>query len=297
VYATVNETNLFFDVQGSTFDSVDGVLREKPTVIALHGGLGFDHGYLRDGLGALEDVAQVIYVDLRSQGRSERSPLETASLEQMADDVVALAKILGLKQPFVFGHSAGGFVALHIAIRYPDFAKGLLLVGSSPTSLAIEDPAGTRAPALADRASPEALEAASRLFGGDISREAVSLFFEKVGPYYAGPSNEQLTARLMRSSIPNIDMMKHFMTELAPKYDIRHELAKITAPALVMVGTYDWVCPPRASQCLVDGIDRAIFVQFKQSGHFPFSEEPDEFRKAVVDFFDSVDWCGRHIPS
>lgn len=297
MYATVNGTDLFFDVQGSTFDSVDGVLREKPTVIALHGGLGFDHGYLRDGLGKLEDVAQVIYVDLRSQGRSKRSPLEASTLEQMADDVVALARNLGVKQPFLFGHSAGGFVALHIALRNPDFAKGLMLAGTSPTVLPLEDVPGTRAPELADRASPEALAAASRLFGGDISREAVLQFFEKVGPYYAAPSNEALTARLMRSTLPNIDMMKHFMTELAPKYDLRQALPKITAPALVMVGSYDWVCPPRASRCLVEGIEKAIFVEFRHSGHFLFSEEPAEFRKAVTDFFDAVDWCGSYRSS
>ncbi|WP_081619826.1 alpha/beta hydrolase [Rhizobium sp. 2MFCol3.1] len=292
MYSTVNGTALFFDVQGSALESIDGVLREKPVIIALHGGLGFDHGYLRDGLGPLADLAQVIYVDLRSQGRSERSPLETATLEQMADDVVALAQNLGVTKPFVFGHSAGGFVALHIALRYPGFAKGLLLAGTSPTVLPIEDVPGTRAPSLADRASPEALEAASRLFGGNITRETVFQFFEKVGPYYAGPANERLTARLMRSTLPNIDMMKHFMTELAPKYDLRGALDRISAPALVMVGSYDWVCPPRASRCLVEGIEKAIFVEFKHSGHFLFSEEPDEFRNVVTDFFGSVDWCG-----
>jgi pimeloyl-ACP methyl ester carboxylesterase len=43
------------------------------------------------------------------------------------------------------------------------------------------------------------------------------------------------------------------------------------------VGRYDWVCPPVASRILAAGIPDAELVEFPQSGHFPFAEEPAAF--------------------
>ena len=63
---TLNQTDIYLEVVGPELDLVDGSLRERPTLLALHGGPGFDHGYLRltmerwvafDGDTAYVDVA------------------------------------------------------------------------------------------------------------------------------------------------------------------------------------------------------------------------------------------------
>ncbi len=61
---SVNGTELFFDVVGSGLDAASG-FRQKPTLIILHGGPGFDHTYLRPWLDPLGEVAQLVYVDER----------------------------------------------------------------------------------------------------------------------------------------------------------------------------------------------------------------------------------------
>ncbi|RCW81160.1 alpha/beta fold hydrolase [Phyllobacterium bourgognense] len=282
--ATINDTDIFFDVEGSKLRKIEGQMFEVPTIIALHGGLGFDHGYLRDGLGRLQDIAQIIYVDLRCQGRSGRPPLETATLEQMADDVAELISMLGIRMPYIFGHSAGGFVAMHLALRHPGSVAGLILTGTSPTVAPIRDEANEPTPALADRALPKTIAVAARIFSGDISAESVTEFFEEVGPYYAAPGNMGLTAILLRATSPNIDMMKHFMTKLAPQYNLTSQLHLITIPTLVLVGAYDWVCPPRASRVIARSISQSKMILFDNSGHFLFSEEPEKFRGVVADF-------------
>jgi proline iminopeptidase len=131
----------------------------------LHGGPGFDQGYLRPGLAPLAADAQLLFVDLRGQGRSSPVSAESSSLEQMADDVAALCHELGLERPTVFGHSAGGFVALQLALRHPALAAGLILWHTAPTLMPLADP---QPPAgLAERAGTEATAIAARLFGGD----------------------------------------------------------------------------------------------------------------------------------
>ena len=89
-------------------------------------------------LDLFEDFAQIIYVDLRGQGRSGRPPLETATLEKMADDVAELISMLGIHMPYIFGHSAGGFVAMHLALRHKGSVAGLILTGTSPTVAPIQ---------------------------------------------------------------------------------------------------------------------------------------------------------------
>ena len=60
-----------------------------------------------------------VYLDQRGQGRSGRVPIESCTIEQMADDAAALCRALGIEHPAVLGHSFGGFVALHLALRRP----------------------------------------------------------------------------------------------------------------------------------------------------------------------------------
>ena len=143
--AQLNGTELFYDVVGERSG-------DRPTMVALHGGPGFDHRYLRPGLDPLAAWAQVVYVDLRGQGRSGRPPMASCTLEQMADDVAALCRRLGIDRPVVLGHSAGGFVALHLAVRHPGLAGGLILVHTAPTLARCPTP--TRRPAWASGAAP-----------------------------------------------------------------------------------------------------------------------------------------------
>jgi proline iminopeptidase len=285
--AKLNGTEIYFDVDGAELRLADGRLVKKPTLIALHGGPGFDQGYLRPGLGPLRDHAQVVYVDLRGQGRSGRPPIASCTLEQMADDVASLCKLLEIERPIVFGHSAGGFVAQHMAIRHPGLVHGLILCDSAATLAPIED-GGEPAPMLASRAGPEVLAVANRAFGGDISLESMEAFSAKVIPFYAGPSHMDVPQRITSLSSLSIEVMQYFFNTLAPLYDVRAGLGGITAPALVIVGKYDWVCPPRASRAIARGIPGAKLIELPTSGHFGFSEEPERFLEAVTAFLSSL---------
>jgi proline iminopeptidase len=276
---TIDDTELYFDVEGTEL-AVDGErLRRRPTIVALHGGPGFDQGYLRPGLRPLAGDAQLVFVDLRSQGRSARAPVESCTLEQMADDVAALCHHLGVEHPIVLGHSSGGFVAMHLALRHPELPRGLILCDSAPTLAPFPDddpPAG-----LAERAGVDAVAVAQRLFAGDFSPETQDAFGRLVAPHYAAPSHMDVPGRLMALSSLSPDVATHFFSELAPRYDLRLRLGEITVPTLVIVGRHDWVCPPAAGRAIADGIPGAQLVVLPDAGHFGFSETPEPFLHAV----------------
>src|SRR5690349_23178712 len=132
MYLKVNGTHLFFDVVGSGLQPTEEAMQPKPTLIALHGGPGFDHSYLRQDLDPLGEVAQVIYVDLRGQGRSARQSNEYYQVGIMADDIADFCAELGIEKPVVLVHSFGGFVALSLVLRHPELLGGLILFSTVP---------------------------------------------------------------------------------------------------------------------------------------------------------------------
>ena len=91
-------------------------MRERPTIILLHGGPGFDHTPYKQLYAPLTQIAQLVYYDHRGNGRSESGSRERWTLDQWADDLRTLCDVLGIERPIVFGGSFGGFVALNYAL-------------------------------------------------------------------------------------------------------------------------------------------------------------------------------------
>lgn len=80
----------------------------------------------------------LIAVDLR--GRAGSYDVEgPSSVQQHAEDMVAVLDQLGLASVHVVGMSMGGFVAVELAARFPDRVKSLVLVDGGPS---MNPPAG-----------------------------------------------------------------------------------------------------------------------------------------------------------
>ena len=120
--ADVNGTSLYYEVVGSG----------NPLLI-MHGGLGFDHTYFRPWIDSLSEDSKLIFYDHRGNGRSDRSkPLDDVHHSTWADDANALREHLGIEKIVLMGHSYGGVLALHYALRYPDTLSGLILATTYP---------------------------------------------------------------------------------------------------------------------------------------------------------------------
>jgi proline iminopeptidase len=123
----VGDVHLWFDVEGSGLVVDGAVMRERPTLLLLHGGPGFDHSLFKPDYGVLAEVAQVVYLDHRGHGRSDQGDPADWRLEVWADDVRAFCDALGIERPIVFGWSFGGMVAMAYATRHPDHPAKLIL--------------------------------------------------------------------------------------------------------------------------------------------------------------------------
>src|SRR5262245_16570052 len=131
MHVQVGDVRLFFDVEGGGLVPDGPVMRSRPTLICLHGGPGNDHTVFRPAYSALADVAQVVYLDQRGHGRSDRSNPRRWTLAQWAEDLYEFCGVLGIEQPVVLGNSFGGYVAMTYAVRYPDRLSKLILLSTA----------------------------------------------------------------------------------------------------------------------------------------------------------------------
>ncbi|WP_278379566.1 alpha/beta fold hydrolase [Chryseobacterium arthrosphaerae] len=77
------------------------------------------------GGSSLEKNMQMIYMDQRGSGKSEKSA--DYHLDTMLQDIEELRQHLKLKKVFLLAHSFGGIIAVNYAKKYPQHTKGLIL--------------------------------------------------------------------------------------------------------------------------------------------------------------------------
>jgi proline iminopeptidase len=184
----VNGTELYFDVEGAGLVPNGWRMRERPVLLILHGGPGYDHACYKPFFSPLADTAQLVYVDHRGQGRSGRPPVESCTIEQMADDAAALCRALGLERPAVLGQSFGGFVALQLALRHPDTVGRLVLVDTGATTADLTEALDL----LEQRHGGGARVAAAGVLDGNPDPAVRAAFRRLVWPAYAHPDARAL---------------------------------------------------------------------------------------------------------
>ena len=68
--ATDDGVRLFVDVDGAEFVPDGPRMRRRPVLVLLHGGPGMDHSSFKLELGSFREIAQLVFIDHRGNGRS-----------------------------------------------------------------------------------------------------------------------------------------------------------------------------------------------------------------------------------
>ena len=284
----VNGTRLWFDVEGPALVPDNEGMRERPSIVLVHGGPGsYDHSYFKPHFARLSDEAQVVYLDLRDHGRSARHDPVEWSFEVCADDVQAFCDALGIVRPVVLGHSMGGFVAMLYGARHPGHA-GALILQSTMARFDMERLAeGFRA-----AAGDEVAELARRDYSGDeVNDEEWARVFAAFGPRV--PSPEELARRFQNPDVA-ISGMERFR-----QLDVVSQLSRIECPTLVCVGELDPVTPVAAAREILDALSPGFsrLEVIEGAGHFPWLDVPDRYWSLVEAFVASALISRRTSPS
>jgi proline iminopeptidase len=286
MHVFVNGVRLFFDVEGAKLVPDGPIMRQKPTLLLLHGGPGFDHSIYKPAYSALADIAQIIYLDHRGNGRSEDGPKESWNLAQWGDDVRAFCDALGIAAPIVLGASFGGMVALAYATRHPDHPSKLVLISTE----AAGDTHLDRRVALFERfGGPEVGALARRRFlDADSPRDqaAVDAWRNLAFPVYTQtPRNPNIASRTVGK--PEVGL--HFFAKPdgeSHSFNMFPQLDRIQCPTLVMGGEDDPMHPIESQADIVGALPPHLvqFERFANCGHAVVPDAPEQAMAIIRGF-------------
>ena len=245
--ARVRDTEIYFDIEGLGLVPDGPRMRERPVAFLIHGGPGSDHSGFKPSFSPLADRMQLVYFDHRGQGRSARGDVSKYTLDENVEDMEALRVYLGLGPIVSIGTSYGGMVAMAHAARYPASVSHLVLIVTAAHSGFLK-----RAREIVDeRGTAEQKAACEALWGpGFKDIEELRRYYDLMGPMYSRKFKAEEAAAVRGRGILSQDAINHAFGPggFLRSYDIRPELARITAPTLIMAGRHDWICAPEFSE-------------------------------------------------
>lgn len=242
-----------------------------PTAVFIHGAQN-DHSvwvlqtryFAHHGFG-------VLAVDLPGHGRSKGAPL--ASVEAMADWLLALLDAAQATRATLIGHSMGSLIALETASRAPQRVARLALVGTA-YPMKVSD---TLLDASRDD-EPAAIDMVNIWSHSTIAAKPSS---PAPGFYVMGGSR-----RLMQY-VSRHSPEKVFFTDFSACNGYRNGEAaaqSVTCPTLFLLGKRDMMTPPKAAIALAGTMADARVVQLDACGHALMAEQPDQVLDTLYQF-------------
>jgi pimeloyl-ACP methyl ester carboxylesterase len=246
-----------------------------PDLVLLHGLSG--HARTWDAFAeAMTDRYRVLALDQRGHGETAWAPADKYTVADMADDLEAFVKAMGLKDFHLLGLSMGGMVTMEYAGRRPaelarcvivDIGPELVAAGSSRirSGIATTDVFDSKdaAFAAACAANPIPPEAHHR------HRVDNNLMRLEDGRWTFRYDRAFRTGQALRPRDPATAW---------------RSCAQIAVPTLVMRGELSDIFSPEIGQRMIETIPDARYVEVAGSGHPIPLDKPDGFLASSREF-------------
>lgn len=216
---------------------------------------------------------RAVALDNRGAGRSDK-PHGTYTLEQMADDAVAVLDHAGIETAHVVGASMGGAISQIVAVKYPERTRSLTLACT----------AGRNHPwreELLTTWRDAALERGIGSMGHEAARWVIGpRSFRRLLPAigWLGPLAPVRPAHAFAAQCDAILAAGELHQDLIDR------LPDITVPTLVMVGNQDILTPRGDSEDLADTIPTAELVVISGAAHGFMVEHASTFNRVLLEF-------------
>jgi aminoacrylate hydrolase len=247
--------------------------RDAPPLI-LSSGLGGSATYWAPNISGLAEHFRVIIYDHRGTGRSDRVLPDVVTVDDFADDMLALMDALGIKCAHLIGHAAGGVAGLALALKAPDRLDKLVVVNGW---------------AMADPHFLRCFEARLNL----LRHSGVEAFL-RAQPIFLYPAvwisehcaalDAGLTHQL--TDFPGIATMEKRIAALAA-FDISDSLGTFRTPMLAVAAADDMLVPACCSRALAKHIATCEFALIEWGGHACNVTDPAPFNRLVLEFLRS----------
>jgi pimeloyl-ACP methyl ester carboxylesterase len=261
---------------------IDEAERKTPTIVFVHGWVENIDVWHYQRL-ALRGRVRMVFLDLRSHGRSGRSYASNSSLADLADDLSEVIKQLVPRGPIVLvGHSMGGMAIMELAREQPKMfggrVKGVVLLGTSAGRLMRSSP-GLRYLIPMLRVGAPVLDWGRRFNSYSVIRR-----------WGLGPGAEERHVDMANEML--LEAPTHVLSDFYNNFvalDLTPGLVDLgRARTTVMGGTADLLTPVKHSRRLAAQIPGAELIVLDDVGHMLMFEAHEAVTKAIEDVLDDV---------
>jgi proline iminopeptidase len=271
----------------------------SPLVI-VHGGPGADHTYFLPYLVPLARHHQLIFIDERGSGQSQKLDDPSGyTVEAMVEDLEAVRKELGLGRIALLGHSYGGVLAQAYALKYQQNLSSLILCSTFYSTSKMNQVFQKELAAMpADLRERIQKNEAAGLFdhGKGYQKNRYTddymiaawgegyfpyLYQRHPDPNYDPVDNGKMSWDLYREMWGSDG--EFVIDGNLKSVEYADRLPSLRVRTLVTAGDHD-ECDPAQAKDLSGLIHGSRLVIFPQSGHMTFVDQPDLFIRTIDDF-------------
>jgi pimeloyl-ACP methyl ester carboxylesterase len=270
------ERSRFAEVEGVRVHYQEAGPVGAPAIILIHGFTASTLVWSDVLLPIAENGFRVIAPDLAGFGFSGKPRNGEYTIEWQARLVVGLMDKLGIESATLVGNSYGGAVAAYCALDYTQRVERLVLVGA----VSNDDVKKRlllrlgRSPLVGDLISPLLLDirwlVRQRMQRNRISRKEIDAHRFEAHHRHLRTSSTQRAA---------LRMLRRWRAER-----IRRDAHLIKQPTLLIWGEQDMEMPLEDGKYLHREIPHARLIVFRNCGHLPQEEYPQEFAELVTGF-------------
>ena len=213
---------------------------------------------------------RIISFDNRGAGRSDK-PIVPFTLEQMAEDAIAVLDAAGIETAHVVGASMGGVISQIVTVKHPHRVRSLTLVCTACRNHPWrQELLQSWAKTAEEKGMIEVGKEAAQWVMSPRSFRRLVPAFTWMGPLAA--------LRPRHSFVSQIHAI------LNTREDLVDQLSTITAPTMVIVGNQDILTPRGDSEEIAERIPNAELVVISGAAHGLMMEHSSTFNKILIEF-------------
>lgn len=214
---------------------------------------------------------RVLRFDTRGHGNTD-APEGPYTLEQLADDVVALLDVLEIERVHWVGLSMGGMIGQGLGLGH---ARRL-------ASLTLCDTLGV-VPDEGQQIWQERIQIAQGQGMQPLCEPTLARWFTPAYIERRPPALEAIRKQILATPVSGYIGC----CQAIRRIDYLERLDQIRLPTRVIVGADDPATPPAAAQAIHERIAGSSLVVIDDAAHLSNVEQPDAFNAAVLEFLES----------
>lgn len=247
-----------------------------PDTLVFGHGFGCDQRLWRFVAPRFEATHRVVLFDLVGSGASDPEAYDDerhGSLQGYADDVIEILEALGGGAVDFVGHSASSLLGILASIARPELFRRLLLVAPSPRFL-------NDAPNYRGGFERAELEGLFDLMEANHFGWASFLAPLAMGAQSPEGATEELEASMCALD-PHIARRFARLVFMA---DVRDQLPRVSAPALILQCLHDTIAPPEVGRFMHQAMAGSTLVEIDAAGHLPHVTHPQQTAGILADY-------------